>query len=338
MQYLFQFLFALVLISLFLHSSILAQLKSVDMDSLTSINGITLSMHSIDYENYSYQKSLEEIKNTGTSWVCLNFKFYQDTINSSKIEVPEDESFYWMRLDSTIIQAENLGLKIAIMPILLLKKSKPKEWRGKIKPTDFNNWFAYYEELLGSIITNVNIDKVDLFFIGSEFSSLQKKEIYWLELIQFLRLQYNGLLTYSTNWDALTSVSFANHLDLLGISGYFSLSNQKNPSLKKLISSWESNKQKMIKSLSSYKTPYFFSELGYTSQDGINTDPWNYYISDKVDLNEQKQCYQAFTKVWKNEPSLKGVFFYEWFNKGGSCDLGYSPKDKPALKVLKTWF
>lgn len=303
-----------------------------------SITGITLSMHSIDYTNYSYQTSLKEIKATGANWVCLNFKFYQDTINSTQIEIPVDNAAFWLRLDSTIIQAKNLGFKVAILPIVLLKKAKLKEWRGKIKPANLEDWFFTYEELLGSIINNVTIDKVDLFFVGSEFSSLQKKEKYWIEIIKSMRMQYNGLLTYSTNWDALNTVSFANHLDLLGITGYFSLSNQTNPSFKQLVKSWESVKLRVQKSLSAYEVPYFFSELGYASQDGINTDPWNYYISNEIDLKEQKLCFEAFTKVWKKEDALKGVFFYEWFNEGGDCDTGYSPKDKPALKIIKTWF
>jgi len=335
-RYLFKFLFVLGFELLLVPKNNLAQHNAINNSE--HITGITLSMHSLDYKNYSYQKSLKEIKATGASWVCLNFKFYQDTINSTKIEIQQDDSAYWMRLDSTIIQAKNLGFKVAILPIVLLKKSKPKEWRGKIKPTNLNSWFFSYKEMLGSIINNVAIDKVDLFFIGSEFSSLQKKEKYWVDLINSIRMQYNGLLTYSVNWDALTTVSFANNLDLLGITGYFSLTNQNNPSYKKLVKSWEGIKQQIQQSLSRYKVPYFFSELGYTSQNGINTNPWNYYISEEIDLNEQKQCFEAFTKVWKNEPDLKGVFFYEWFNNGGVCDLGYNPKDKPALKVIKTWF
>jgi len=312
--------------------------QSFTANNFDRINGITLSMHSFDYANYSYKNTLKEIKATGSPWVCLNFKLYQDSINATTIEIPRDGSDFWMRLDSTIIEAKNLGFNIAILPIVLLKKSKPKEWRGKLKPTNLDAWFNSYEEMLGSIINNVSIDKVDLFFIGSEFSSLQNKEKYWLTIINSIRLQYNGLLTYSTNWDALTTVSFANYLDLLGINGYYSLTNQKNPSLKKLVNGWKKIKLRIENSLKHYQTPYFFSEIGYTSQDGINTDPWNYYISEEVDLQEQKQCFEAFTKVWKNEPALKGVFFYEWFNNGGICDLGYSPKDKPALKVIKTWF
>jgi len=192
--------------------------------------------------------------------------------------------------------------------------------------------------MIGSIINNVSIDKVDLFFVGSEFSSLQSKEKYWLTIINSLRMQYNGLLAYSANWDALTTISFADHLDLLGINGYYSLTNQKNPSLKKLVKGWKKKKEYVQNAMKQYKIPYFFSEIGYTSQNGINTNPWDYYISDEIDLIEQKQCFEAFTKVWQNEPQLKGVFFYEWFNNGGVCDLGYSPKGKPALSVIKTWF
>jgi len=335
-QYKIQLLAALVLFALLAANTNLAQ--PLFPNGSERINGITLSMHSFNYENYSYLKSLHEIKATGSPWVCLNFKFYQDTINSTEIEVPNENSSYWMRLDSTIIQAKELGFKVALLPIVLLKKSKPKEWRGKLKPGNINKWFSCYEELLTNITNNVSIDKVDLFFVGSEFSSLQKNEKHWVSIINSIRMSYKGLLSYSTNWDALKTVSFAKHLDLLGINGYYSLSKQKNPSLKKLVKAWQDLKTHIQNSLNNYDVPFFFSEIGYASQNGINTNPWNYYISTEIDLKEQKECFEAFTKVWQNEPALKGVFFYEWFNDGGDCDSGYSPKDKPALKVIKTWF
>ena len=80
------------------------------------------------------------------------------------------------------------------------------------------------------------------------------------------------------------------------------------------------------------------TEVGFASQDGINKDPWNYYISKTVDLQEQADCYQAFTDVWFHVPALSGVLFYNWFGRGGGEDIGYTPRGKPALKILRRWF
>ena len=80
------------------------------------------------------------------------------------------------------------------------------------------------------------------------------------------------------------------------------------------------------------------SEIGYASQNGNNKDPWNYLMTQEVDLQEQLDCFNAFNTVWLNHSALSGVFFYEWFGEGGECDTGYTPRNKPALQAIKKWF
>ena len=78
--------------------------------------------------------------------------------------------------------------------------------------------------------------------------------------------------------------------------------------------------------------------LGYASQDGCARYPWDYTKNNPVDLEEQRLCYEAFRKVWEDVPFIGGVFFYAWFEEGGPEDTHYTPKGKPALKIVQDWF
>lgn len=144
---------------------------------------------------------------------------------------------------------------------------------------------------------------VDMVSLGAAFNSLEGKTQRWFDVIKVIRHIYKSAVSYSANWGSIHHVEFQNELDLLG---------------------------------KTYSTD--FSELGYTSQEGINMYPWNYTIPDVLDVEEQKDCYTAFTKVWEHDEDLYGVFFYEWFGKGGEGDFGYTPRGKPALEVVKEWF
>jgi len=301
------------------------------------IAGITLGLHSLDY-TFDYKNMLTEIKETGAPWVCLTFKFYQNNIHSTNIEIPDTNSVYWQRIEQTTRQAKALGFKVALLPIVLLKEAKHKEWRGNIKPKPVETWFNNYEQLILQVSQLAENETVDLLFAGSEFSSLQGYKTEWSNLIQNMRTEYSGLITYSVNWDAFDDIGFADALDIVGVNGYFSLSLVNNPKVSLLVKKWNSIKKRLLRKQQAINRPIFFSEIGYASQNGNNKDPWNYLISDEVDLQEQLDCFTAFNEVWLNNDALSGVFFYEWFGSGGECDTGYTPRKKPALQAIKKWF
>lgn len=299
--------------------------------------GITLGLHASTYE-YDYKLLLDEIKDTNSEWVSLTFKFYQDNIKANTIEIPDTSSAYWKRINKTIEQAKENNLKVLLLPIVLLKNASKKEWRGKLKPQNKEEWFESYCLLMQQIAFMAEMHKVDLLSIGSEFSSLEDDLKFWNEVIDNTKAEFSGQITYSVNWDSIEDLSFIDKIDLLGISGYFSLTNKNNPTVDELFQKWVAIRDSLKVIQQKIKKPIYFSELGYTSQDGTNKDPWNYFISTEVDLQEQVDCYTAFTNAWINEDWLAGVFFYDWFGEGGNCDLGYTMRDKPVLNVLKRWF
>ncbi len=67
--------------------------------------------------------------------------------------------------------------------------------------------------------------------------------------------------------------------------------------------------------------------------------PWAELAQARVDLQAQRVCYEAFAKVWNDEPALTGVYFWNWSDgPGGDNDNSYTPRNKPAMKVIQAWF
>ncbi len=300
-----------------------------------AIHGITLGMHSTDY-SYSYLPLLEEIKETDAKWLSLNIKFYQDALHSS--EILEPSLLFWERLETTLKEAKSLNFKVLLLPIVLIQNPKPGEWRGKIKPLDRKAWYESYSCLITNIGVLAEKYQVEMLSIGSEFCSMEVDRLQWESIIKNVKQGYKGALTYSVNWDSVENIEFQNELDFLGLTGYFELAKHENPTVDELTLAWLPIREYLLFQQDKMNVPFIFTEVGYTSLNGTSMHPWNYKVSTKIDLKEQKDCYTAFSRIWRKESKLYGVFFYDWFGIGGKKDKGYTIRQKPALEVAKKWF
>lgn len=301
------------------------------------IKGMTMPMHS-KVEDFDYGPILKDIKDLGTDWVQINVKFYQENYTSSLIKIPFDNDPFWINLEATIQKAKALDLKVSLLPIVRLDRTTATEWRGSIQPDSRSIWYTSYTQMIEKVASLASKYEVDILSIGSEFTSMQGDISAWNDIISSVKSIYCGAISYSVNWDALEKISFINKLDMLGVSCYYPLTRYNDPSLRALKKAWARLKTKLITHQNNLKLPIYLSELGYTSQDGTNTNPWDYAISNKADHEEQKACYEAFTSVVSKDTKFHGAFIYDWFDEGGLSDLDYTVRGKPAEKVIKNWF
>jgi len=301
------------------------------------IKGMTMPMHS-KVINFDYGPILNDIKNLGTDWVQINVKFYQENYKSSLIKIPFENDPFWVNLDATIKKAKALDLKISLLPIVRLDRTTATEWRGTIQPDSKSIWYTSYAQIIEKVADLASKYEVDILSIGSEFTSMQGDLSEWKEIITSTKSIYCGAISYSVNWDAVQKISFIDELDVLGVSCYYPLTSYNDPSFRNLKKAWSRLKSKILSYQNNLKLPIYLSELGYTSQDGTNTNPWNYRISNKSDLEEQKMCYEAFVSTVNKDSDFHGAFIYDWFDEGGIADLDYTVRGKPAEKVIINWF
>ena len=301
------------------------------------VRGFTLVMHATDF-SYDYTPHLEEIAATGAPWVSITIPFFQLDNFEQHIDIPPDDHPFWKQLEVTTQQAKSLGLKVVLFPIVLLRNPGMGFWRGTIRPDDYDAWHASYQSLMTTLAQLATRTEADMLSVGSEFCSLEKATARWTKLIQIIRTHYDGALMYSVNWDSIERIQFHKELDFLGVTGYFQLTDKKDPTVEELTAAWAAQKDTILDWERKKDIPFLFSELGYTSQDGTNRQPWDYTLDDVLDLQEQADCYTAFTNVWEQEKNLYGVFFYEWCGEPSKDIYRYTPRGKPALEVAKRWF
>jgi len=284
--------------------------------------------------------SLEILKLDNVNWVAVLVTWYQDSTTATQIYrdtllTPNDQS-----IRHVIAYAKNLGRKIMLKPHVDCKIG----WRGEIVPDSFGEWFRSYKQFITHYAKIAESLACEQFCVGTELEGTTlDHESDWRTIIDSVRVLFHGVITYAANWDKYRDyVPFWDYVDIVGIDAFFPLTNSNNPTLNDLINSWNSRWVAEIEDFQdNIKKPILFTEIGYRSLDGANTQPWNWQITGTVDTAEQRDCYQAAFDALMDKPWFRGFFWWNWTtdpNQGGPTDENYTPHNKPAERILKQWY
>jgi len=304
--------------------------------------GVVLGLYSKDPQ-HSYAEDLVEIKKLGADHVSLVVSWYQKDSSANEIypRYKPFEDFNTtpdLKIIKVIQQAQKRGLKIFLFPILRIEERKEKEWRGNIHPKDLQLWLKNYQNFTLHYARLAEKYHVTLFSIGSELCSVENQTQFWNNLIASIRQFYKGQLIYSANWDHYKKIDFWDKLDFLGLNGYYELADNSKPKLQDVIRKWWDIENEISAWQEHHHKPLIFTEIGYPSMDGTCQKPWDYTRNAPVDLEEQALCYEAFFLSWEKSQKLGGVYFWNWYGQGGVNDRSYTPRGKPAEKVLTKWY
>jgi hypothetical protein len=318
-------------------------------------SGIThVSWSTGEYSTAAGKASQDALAGAGGNWAGVMVTYYMPTYTSTTIapsaggpSTPSDADVI-----AAIGELHAMGMKVMLKPHV---DSLDGYWRGQIAPTDVNAWFTSYDSFIVHFAQLAEANGVEMFCIGTELASMSSSSYLanWTSTIAQIRGAYSGPLVYaanaaSTNGDEYTSVSFWNQLDVIGLDGYFSLTNHAHPTLKELISAWSSNKngENIVGALQNFAAahpnqPVIFTEIGYRSVAGGNMNPWDWSnpALNQVDDTEQRDCYEAMYEVWSQQTAIKGNFWWAWPVPAPnvSADTDYSTWTKPAEGIEQTW-
>lgn len=296
---------------------------------------------------WSYAGLLRELRELGTSHVGLTVAYYQDHAASTEIYEHPRFTAPDAALARTIDEAHGLGLKVMVFPIVrLLKPRSSSEWRGTLRPAEPAAWWQRYEQRLLRVARLCQRAHVAQLSVGSELSTLDvaKERPHWQALVEKVRAGFRGLLTYSGNWDHFEQVGLYDLLDTAGLCAYFPLADAPvlgpapTPELPALIAAWRRKRDELEKFAARVGRPLVLTEVGYLSQRGCARKPWDEGAQNPVDLEEQRRCYAAFAAAWQGAPSLRGVYFWNYYGWGGSRSSGYTPRGKPAALEMAKYF
>lgn len=289
-----------------------------------------------------YLRMIDQIAELGANTLGLSAAGYQEHAGSAAITLDIRKCPSKPQFAALIKRARSHGLRVALMPVVLLSNGRGNDWRGVIKPPNWDYWFASYLSFI-KYFAEVGLDHdVELMVVGAELVSTESFRQRWIKIIQEVRRTYHGKILYSANWDHYSQVSFWDQLDLIGMTTYHKLADKENPPLETLLKSWRPIKKDILAWQKTIGKPILFTEVGWCSQPGTAIEAWNYFrhqSPSKAGLEEQAKCYEAFIRTWQDEKIVAGTLWWEWTNgPGGPKDYGYTPKGKPAEHILRRWF
>lgn len=303
--------------------------------------GISLQLHSAHPRN-PYDDYVEEIANTGANTINLVVHAYQENGTSNMITMRKDRGPNDERLRSIIRLAKQRGLRVMIMPVVLLDKPTEDEWRGVIKPSNWDSWWEDYYTFITHYARLSQETGVDTFAVGSELLSTEDQVARWTRLIAQVRGVYKGRLTYSSNWDNYRKVAWWDKLDLIGMTTYYDLVGDKEPSLAVMLKSWARIRTEIL-AWRNAKYPshqILFTEVGWPDIVTAAKYPWDYYRSKEESPELQAMCFRSFFEAWNDQDAMAGYLVWEWRNHPEHHkERSYVPYGRePTMKVIQEYF
>jgi hypothetical protein len=307
------------------------------------VRGVALGLFAED-AGWSYQPLLAEIARTGADHVALVVAWYQDNAASSELYEHPRYTAPSSAVATAVRDARALGLTVTLFPIVRLAAPRTAdEWRGTLQPADRAAWWQSYRTHLIALARLAGETGAAVLSVGSELSRLDgaADRPVWAALVAELHRIFPGRLAYSGNWDHFDKVAIYDLVDDVGVCGYFALALAGAPStIDDLVRGWRDARMELSRFARARGRPIVFTEIGYRSIRGVAAAPWDEGAPGEVDLDEQRRCYEAFRRVWRDAPAdvYAGAYFWNWYGWGGPTSRGYTPRGKPASDELRRFF
>lgn len=299
--------------------------------------GLFASTPDPEYQQILYLPMLREIAALGATDVQLSIRWLQvdaqaTTMGPARGVTPDDAT-----VRALLEEAARLKLRVFILPIVHLQSRTPGVWRGTLKPTDPERWWAAYRTFILHY-AQLAAGRADLLAVGSELVSQEADVDRWRALIRDVRAAFPGRLTYSANWDHYEPVAFWDALDVVGVSAYWPLARAPGASVEAMQAAWAGVRGQIERFAAAQNRPYLLTEVGYPSHAFAAVRPWDQDHQGPVDQAAQADAWTATLAAWDGAPRLSGLFVWNWFGVGGPDDSGYTPRGKAAETLLKSWF
>ena len=305
---------------------------------VTQQRGFAMPTWQIDgYDGPGLKASLEQIKALGATYVEFVPTWYQPTMTSDDISsTPQTVSD--AGLVRAITLAHELGLQVFLKPHVDLPDPATQP-RSLIAPDDPDAWYASYTTFITHYAQIAEATGVEEFSVGTELDSMTSDTPRWCAVIQAVREQYHGQLTYAagSNWD---TIAFWDKLDIIGVDAYPRLTVTPTTDVETLAKSWQWVVDAAQTLSAKWGKKVLFTEAGFTSQLGTTTDPANWLISTTEGQAEQAAAYQALLSTFTDQPWWGGVFWWVWINPPNATadPLDFSPQGKLAEDVIRQWW
>ncbi len=300
------------------------------------------------YGTRSSAQLLDYLAQRGVTWVSITpFGRIWDlhgTEIAMDFEAPYEDNRRAVR--EIVQQAHARGMRVLVIPHLWVETGG---WRGEIDPGSPEGWDAYqtsYRDFVMAWARDAAAAGADAFSIGVECKSWSWRfGGYWRELIADVRSVFDGVLTYSANWDEAEDVVFWDQLDVIGINAFYPLASHEGATFAEYLNGAMSARDSVAELASVLEMPVLFVEVGYTTRANAAVEPWLWPDEMEnvvIDEAEQARALLASFRAFIPEPWFVGFFVWRYYadldDTSQEAIWGFSPHAKRAERVLERVF
>ena len=229
--------------------------------------------------------------------------------------------------------ARELGLHVILKAMV---NCRDGSWRAYINfldnpvPTEarWEDWFASWTRHVCLVADMARENKAELFCVGCEMVSADRRDGEWRKLIAQVRAHYAGPLTYNCDKYQEDRVTWWDAVDMISSSGYYP------------IRDIEANLQRIERAVNRAQRPFMFMECGCPARKGSQDMPNDWRYGGETDMSAQADWYRVFAEALLRHPFVRGTGWWDWpatrlYAEAYGPDLpGYCTYGKPANQVL----
>ena len=312
-----------------------ADARSHDPDKRT-VRGITISTHGggRDWGTDVIVPTLADIRSVGANWVSIHpyARIHAEGSVTFRPIDPQDPPAYLTR---PIEEAHRQGINICIKPHIAYWGS-PFSWRGEITFDREEAWQRFWRDYRRWILALAAVcHDADGFVVGTELDQTLRFKKEWRELIAEVRELTDAPLTYAANWTDYQNVPFWDALDVVGIQGYFPLTDSPEPTAVEIQTGWDRLTAELRTYAHIHNRNILFTELGYSESYTAAAEPWIPRLDGPGARPLQETCLRIALQAIDTEPAIVGALLWKWFPKPNS-GRGNFILDTPRIRRLLT--
>lgn len=318
----------------------------ITIDELRPVTGMAINAHHIGDLDL-YLQSVDRIADLGANALIVFTPMFQKTVESNEIRFLPEKCATDEQLVAIFQKARERGLHTTLVPVVLIESPGEKDWRGVIRPTDWDAWWQSYDAFTDRFLSIANAGEVDLLAVGSELNSAEDQIDQWKAVVRKVRDGFKGQISYSANWDRYDKIQLWPLVDVMCVSSYFELERENpNATEGQIARAWSPLRGQLLSYAEKAERPLLLSEVGYPTLPWAHQHPWNYVKKDGVsaDAEAQAKCWRAFFRAWADEfgdadphSPAAGFFAYHWdpYHHGQEWDSGYGIDGKPSYEIVR---
>ena len=315
-----------------------------NVDKIKSVNLST------DYEIDQVMIDIESLK-VNTVNVPVVIEIPMLTSNEMKInEYSKEKAIELIKK----LKLSNINVILELYPWI----NNGSDYETEFDPEDKKKFFEDWKCILGKLIDEIaNKYDVDIIITASNLTKLESYQDEWIDIIEYVKEKFNGLVTYKTSWwytakwdeesinkynEKLNNKIFSS-VDFISIAAYFELSDKEENTVEELVEYLTSTEiynrnQNVVEEIHNFYKRYnkqiYFGELGFPRRNYAAMHPWNSNVSSIENNEEQARCFEAYKNVFGDKDYIKGFSIFAVGEKGQ--DKNFYPS-KESMDVIKEW-